>query len=105
MTTIWQRSRDAAEALSRLGTSGAEALLRAFVQQTEAAATRAEEALDELLTRTEMTRAQLAEEVRDETRATVEALGLASRDDLGHVRGRLERLEEQVRELAGEGQE
>ena len=97
-STVWRRSRAVGQTLSRLGIDGIEGVVRVFVQQTEAAAARAEEALDELLVRTEMNRAQIAEQVRDETRASVEALGLASRDDIDHLRDRLDLVE---RQLAG----
>ena len=79
MNKAWERYFELATSLAVVTRKNAERIVRTLVQQGEIAAERAEEAVDELLKRTERNRHAVAEMARHETERALERFGIGSR--------------------------
>ncbi len=88
MDIAWQRVTEVTQ-------RGAETVARVLVKQGEVAADRAEQAVEELLGRSEGPRRALTALLRGETDRAVALLGLARQRDLDRLQARIDELEAQ----------
>lgn len=96
MDGAWQR-------VAQVTLGGAETVMRTLVRQGEVAADRAEQALDDLLGRSEANRQALTALVGGEIERAVGRLGLVRGEDLDGLRARIDELERRLARATGGG--